>query len=985
MPFMNRQRRILAIHLPAICCIVAVTILTANIANSASPSPSAKFDLQQRKKTQWAWQPILQAIPPSVQYEAWVQTPIDRFILAKLEENHLHPAGSADRRTLIRRAYFDLIGLPPPAEAIEAFLADSSPDAFAKVVDGLLASPHFGERWARHWMDLARYAETYGHEFDYPIENAWRYRDYLTRAFNSDLPYDQFVLEQVAGDLLPDPRLNRDDRVNESIVGTGFWWLGEQTHSPVDVRQHQADWLDNQIDVFGKTFLGMTINCARCHDHKFDPIAQKDYYGLMGILESSRRLDAMLDPHGSIESLNSAIAAIRQQADALLVDGLPAPDDKFKSAIAKSLLESSSKINDDAHRRISSPFWAWTQLGTVDGDEFEAVRQHAVTELDVERQRADESRNGSTLFKSFSDGSYDNWFATGWAFGNHPTQIAQWDPMQTGTHVLPPGVARSDTNGEKLNGVLCSPTFTLTRPEILYHLAGHHCQVRLIIDGYRMDTFNGLLFGGASFNIDTGGKFAWIRQAQDVSRYVGEQAHIEFIDQGDGWIAIDEIRFADKGAAIPIDPPSGTSIAILQDATVTSRQTLATAYAGRICAAIARWKSAKRANIPDNDPDSQLLTCAINQGLVEISPQARTTLEQLKARFDQLTQEIPQPQLALAMADGTGIDEHVFIRGNHKTLGEIAPRGFLSAIDGPNQPRIQHGSGRLELARRMIDSSDPLLARVMVNRIWHHLLGRGIVASTDNVGLMGSLPSHPELLDYLASQFKGDGWSIKKTIRAIMLSRVYQMASHADDAAAEQADPDNLLLHRANVRRLEAEPIRDAILSVSGRLNSEIGGPSVNVFLTPFMEGRGRPPNGPLDGDGRRRRYLAERRNFLSPMMLAFDQPTPFGAMGRRSISNVPAQALILMNDPFVLEQANLWARQTLAKANLSSRQRVDAMYIAAFSRPASDSEFEKIEAFMSRQAEALSIPPDRRDLDVRIWTDVAHALFNAKEFIFLN
>ena len=273
----------------------------------------------------------------------------------------------------------------------------------------------------------------------------------------------------------------------------------------------------------------------------------------------------------------------------------------------------------------------------------------------------------------------------------------------------------------------------------------------------------------------------------------------------------------------------------------------------------------------------------------------------------------------------------------------------------------------------------------MVNRLWHHLFGRGIVASTDNFGVMGSPPSHPELLDYLATQFMRDGWSVKKMIRAMMLSQAYQMSSSAGDGDAERADPDNVLLHRANLRRLEAEAIRDSILSVSGRLDETIGGPSVDVYLTPFMEGRGRPSSGPLDGAGRRSVYLAERRNFLSPMMLAFDQPTPFSTMGRRSVSNVPAQALILMNDPFVLEQANLWARHTLDLKDSTNRDRVNAMYTAAFGRPASDGEFQRIEQFFDRQGEDLGIQPGHRWSDVRLWTDLAHAMFNTKEFIFLN
>ena len=250
---------------------------------------------------------------------------------------------------------------------------------------------------------------------------------------------------------------------------------------------------------------------------------------------------------------------------------------------------------------------------------------------------------------------------------------------------------------------------------------------------------------------------------------------------------------------------------------------------------------------------------------------------------------------------------------------------------------VARGSGRLELARQMTDPAlDPFVPRVMVNRIWHHLFGRGIVASVDNFGVLGEAPTHPELLDYLADQFVKDGWSVKKTIRTLVLSSAYRMSSHPTDA--DKDDPQNLLLHRARLRRLEGEAIRDAMLSVSGRLDLKMYGPSVPVHLTPFLEGRGRPADGPLDGDGRRSLYIAVRRNFLSPMMLAFDTPSPFSTVGRRTVSNVPAQALILMNDPFVHQQAEVWAKRVIGQGG-SDKERITRMYLAAFSRPPTDVE----------------------------------------------
>ena len=260
-----------------------------------APSPKKKFDLAERRAAHWAWQPIRVVAPPAVKHAAWARDPLDNYLLARWEAAGLEPPAAADRRALIRRASFDLVGLPPSAEEVEAFVADRSPHAWETVVDRLLASPRFGERWARHWLDLVRYAETRGHEFDYDIPNAWQYRDYVIRAFNADVPYNQFVVEQIAGDVLPSPRTDASGQINESILGTGFWHLGEWLHSPVDIKQDEMDRVDNQIDVMGKTFLGLTLGCARCHDHKFDAISAKDYYAVAGMLESSSFRDVRFE------------------------------------------------------------------------------------------------------------------------------------------------------------------------------------------------------------------------------------------------------------------------------------------------------------------------------------------------------------------------------------------------------------------------------------------------------------------------------------------------------------------------------------------------------------------------------------------------------------------------------------------------------------------------------------------------------------------
>ncbi|HTN74338.1 MAG TPA: DUF1549 domain-containing protein, partial [Pirellulaceae bacterium] len=324
----------------------------------ANDKASKVFNLAERKASHWCWQPIVQPAIPNVKQSAWVKSPIDAFILAKLEEKGLAPNPAADKRVLIRRAYFDLIGLPPTPEQVHAFVQDNSPEAFAKVVDGLLKSPQFGERWGRHWLDLMRYGESRGHEFDYDIPNAWHYRDYVIRALNADLPYDQFVTEHIAGDLLAQPRINPEEGYNESVLGTGFWFLGEWVHSPVDIRKDECDRFDNMVDTFSKTFLGLTVSCARCHDHKFDAISQKDYYALFGYLQSSDYRQARFDTEQSHREIASQLQTLDQSFLDKEVTPLLAKSHNDAKTVANDLLAAREAIQAGASSKNVAPLEA---------------------------------------------------------------------------------------------------------------------------------------------------------------------------------------------------------------------------------------------------------------------------------------------------------------------------------------------------------------------------------------------------------------------------------------------------------------------------------------------------------------------------------------------------------------------------------------------------------------------------------------------------
>jgi hypothetical protein len=944
-----------------------------NEKETARGAPAVEtFPLQELRASHWAWQPIVEYVPPTVAQRDWPLDPVDHFILANLEEHDLAPAAAADRRTLIRRAYFDLIGLPPSPADVQAFLddPDNTPQAFARVVHRLLASPRFGERWARHWLDLVRYAETLGHEFDYPLAHAWRYRDYVIRALNADVPYDQLVGEHIAGDLLPNPRRHSVEGFNESIIGTGFWWLGEAKQAPVDSRGEEAAMIDNQIDVFTKTFLGMTVACARCHDHKFDAISTQDYYALCGFLQSSRRQEAWLDPGSRITTASRQLEKLRREANAVLTSTLPDSGEMLSHA----LLASSTEQWNEARRDPADPFHAWGVFSQVPAADLTARREELRKHLSGGVNEASETE----LFEDFNAGSFEDWFVSGWAFGDGPATPGRWYIASDKPTLAHSGIAHSGLLSNKLRGVVRSRTFTITHPEILYRLAGENARVRLIIDGYYVIEFHSLLFSGISFEVNTEGKFVWHRQSGDLSRYIGHRAWIEIIDDGDGWIAVDEIRFANAGAEPP-SPPNPLTLDWLHDETLSTREALAALYGELWQDSLRRWR-AGTLDFEGND----FIATALAKGLVP-ADDLQKAIRDLADRISAIERDIPDPIAVHAITDGTGEDERVHIRGSHTNLGSVVPRRMLEAVSGPDQSLITRGSGRLELAERLLDPSNPLPARVMVNRLWHHLFGRGLVASVDNFGVLGEEPTHPELLDHLAAEFIRDGWSVKRTIRRLMLSRTYQMSSLAD-AATRQRDPQNRLLHAMPVRRLEGEAIRDAILAVSGHLDHRMFGPSVPVHLTPFMQGRGRPEqSGPLDGDGRRSIYQEVRRNFPSPMMAAFDTPTPFTTIGRRNVSNVPAQALILMNDPFVIEQAKLWARRILAEPHHTAGERVRRLYETVFARPPSDGELRDAVHFLQTQAAASGLAADQWQHDSHVWADLCHALMNTKEFIFLN
>ncbi|MEJ7595759.1 MAG: DUF1553 domain-containing protein, partial [Planctomycetaceae bacterium] len=527
------------------------------------------------------------------------------------------------------------------------------------------------------------------------------------------------------------------------------------------------------------------------------------------------------------------------------------------------------------------------------------------------------------------------------------------------------GSLTSASLSPKLRGELHSPEFELTHPEIHILASGKNARVRLVIDGYVMNEFSELLFAGCRQPIDTDGEFRWIKIAGDVKRYLGHRCHLEFLDDGDGWFAVREVKFVAKADEVPATRPEIASTnRNMNVGHEHSRKQLAREWAQTVLA----------------DPTWPDLVLRLR--LLPTDQQA--AFDKASAAWMKLAEQ-PQPgDPVLVMCDGTGEDEYVFIRGNHNNHGPTAKRHMLTALDGGAELHDTHGSGRMELADRVLAESNPFPARIAVNRVWQHLFGRGIVASSDNFGVLGEAPTHPELLDLLADDFRKDGWSLKRLIKRLVLTRAYRLSSQRN-ASAEQLDPTNRLLHRFSIRRLEGEVIRDTMLSVSGQLDKTMYGASVPVYLSSFMEGRGRPgSSGPLDGAGRRSIYQSVNRNFLNPFMLAFDTPQPATAISRRSVSNVPAQSLILMNNEFVHQQASVWAKHLLNASVQNDTDIIKLAYRSAFAREPSESELASLLEFARGDANS---PPDLANAlqNENILTSVCHVLLNQKELLFLE
>ena len=905
----------------------------------ASTSWDAKLA---RRKQWWSLQPISSPTPPD---STWSSHPIDGFVDRQRREAGLVPSEMADSHVLVRRLHFNLLGLPPSAkeaarwaERLDQASERDRQAVFENLVDTLLDSPRFGERWARHWMDWLRYAESHGSEGDPTNENAWAYRDYLIRALNADVPYDQLVREHVAGDLLEEPRRNAELGLNESAIGTAHWRMVFHGFAPTDALDERVRFTDDQINVFSKAFLGLTVSCARCHNHKFDAISQADYYALFGILASCRPGRQVVDLPGPLRESRDTLAALKPKVRAAVardwLANLKAFDSRLDAA-AEEQPESNgqpdSYSSGDGGRTLLHPIRS-VASEVAAGKPFELAWRGEVEKYrrQAELWRLQSDREPFRHWNLAREADYAQWYATGTGLPERPHRAGEFAVAIEGDRALEgvyPAGAYSHTRSAKFPARLTSKDFAVNGDYELWVLATGDSQasLRYVVQDYPR---SGTVYPLTRLS----GDWSWRRF--DLSYWSGDRLHIELATAKDAplltadpprsWFGVREAMLIKKGDASPVE--SVEHLAPLMHAAKASPPNnvmeLKARYREAVRQAVEAWQDDSA-----TDAEALLLDACLRDGLLPNRMAALPTAASLLQQYRHAEGAAPVAMRIPGLEETEGRDQPLFVRGDHKQPGEPVPRRFLEAIDAT--PYDTQSSGRSELAEDLLRDDNPLTRRVIVNRVWHHLFGRGIVSTPDNLGRLGEQPTHPQLLDWMATRIEEDGWSLKRLIRLIVTSKTWRLSSQPSKEAS-RIDPENRWLSHARVRRLEAEVIRDKLLTVSGRVDQQLDG-------------------APVAGHANRRSvYVRVIRNSLDPFLRAFDFPEPFSTVGRRDVTNVPAQSLAMMNNPRIGDYAESWAGRVLTDEALSSEEAmIRRMFWSAFGRPASKAELQRMKSYL--------------------------------------
>jgi len=817
----------------------------------------AGFAITPEQRSFWSFQPLRKSSLPSVKNEGWGKSPVDRFILAKLEEKGLRPVKPADKRVLLRRASYDLLGLPPTPEQVGDFLADTSPQAFAKVVDRLLASPHYGERWGRHWLDVARYADGggrdrrpvflgYGMARD-GLVNTWRYRDWVIGALNRDLPYDLFVKAQIAADLLPGAQ--PDLLPGLGFFGIGPWFTGDDQVF-VETRANERD---DKVDALTKGFLGLTVTCARCHDHKYDPISQKDYTSLAGVFGSSGYHEYSLAAEAEVAKYKAHWKKIKDQQAALEAFVRDCAMD-----VAERLAAQASKYLMAA-RKVS--------IGNPKPDPAQVAKEELL--------------DGETFARWVKYLSEPN--------GRQHSYLKEWDGL-------------------------------------LAKRGGSEEEARAFADGFQR-----LLLTVIA------DKKAILKANEEMTKtYLPDPQEAQVLLPGD----LKQFEFFQYKQLL------------VQKVIETQKHYV--------------WLDVVQGEpgSPDYPRKEAIFEYPAKQLVRFFTEEQKTSLESMRIELAKLEKVSPPeyPYLMGLSDNAQPANLKLHLRGDPHALGDPVPRGMpaiLANTAGEPAP-FTKGSGRLELAESIM--RHPLAARVIVNRVWLHHFGRGIVASPSNFGVMGERPSHPELLDFLALRLIDNNWSLKALHREIMLTATYQL-SYRDAEANTAADPDNRLLWRANLRRLDVEALRDSLLSAGGVLDERVGGPAVSL-------------SGPENK--RRTVYARIARGAPDRMLQLFDFPDPTVSGDQRTTTNVPLQGLFFLNSDLLWRQAQRLVERLGPPDAEGDSARINRAYQLLFGREATASEVDQGLRFLNEagsDAGAKATP----------WQQYAQVLLSSGEFLYVN
>lgn len=843
----------------------------------------------------WSLQPLRNLGPPQVDDSGWSRNSADAFVFAGLRQAGLTPTPEADRRTLIRRLSFDLLGLPPTPEQIDTFLADSSNQAYENLVDRFLASPHYGERWARHWLDVVRFGESNGFEYDEPRNNFWHYRNWVIDALNQDLPYDEFVRLQLAGDVL------HPDDVN-AVAAAGFLVAGpHNTTLPANqiMRMSMAqDELEDLVGTVGQTFLGLTVNCARCHDHKFDPVSQKEYYqlaaALAGVTHGERKMHVEMSPEQEhrFEEIDQRMAEIRKELDgieqpareAVLADRRTGAASQIEPPQAMATWEFNEDLTDsrgvldataNGGAKLEDGFLV------LDGkDAFVATKpipvdlEEKTLEAWVQLSNLDHGGGGVISVQSLSGATFD-----AIVFGEREPK--KWMAGSNGFTRTMPFNGTEETEADK-------------RPvhfAIVYQKDG-------TITGYR-----------------DGQRYGQPYRPRELQKFPAGQTQVIF--------------------GLRHSPPGGNRM-----------------LAGRIQRAQLYDHALTADEISESAGAADSLVVSNSQLLAKLSADQRQTYAELKSELARLQSEqealrkAQEQLLYTCISSDPGVTK-VLRRGNVTDPAEdVSPSG-LSAVTGVNAdfelaPNAPDAVRRERLADWITRPENPLFARVMVNRLWQYHFGQGLVTTPSDFGFNGGQPSHPDLLDWLAELFRDGGYRLKPIHRVIVTSATYRQGSAMNMVAAKR-DADNRLLWRKSPQRLEAEEIRDAVLVVTDQLNATIGGIGYrDVRHYPFKGSNFYESISETGPESHRRTiYRFTPRGGRNPFLDTFDCPDPSATAPKRATTTTPLQALALMNDALIFEMADDFSKRAIREAGESVADQVQLIYVVAYGRDASDEEIQ--------------------------------------------